>query len=320
MAEIKMPLYVVTGFLGAGKTRLMQAWARMLPRGEAYFVVSEFGTGGVDQVVLGSSADVSWSDGCVCCTGYAATLTALERLAMRTRKEQRSAEIFLETSGASDLSVLLFELANDLRFRRYFDLRSIVTLIDCAGAIEMRAAFLEWRSQVASADIVALTHVDALSPSERAGRIARVRELINVRRPSRLMVAPSPEFLLAEMRASAPADRLARVAAVVGEADRDRHPGLRFTSLPFRSPQNLSRILAFADALVCLAPSLLRLKMLVPSPDSSTEFYLVQIVSGRLQQPETVSVAPNDNSGSIYAIDNTLGSREIESMSDLFFE
>jgi cobalamin biosynthesis protein CobW len=100
----KIPVTVITGFLGSGKTTLIRH-LMMNPQGKRLAIlVNEFGTVGVDGDILKSCADescpaeniVELANGCICCTvadDFIPTIEALMAL------PQRPDHILIETSG-----------------------------------------------------------------------------------------------------------------------------------------------------------------------------------------------------------------------------
>ena len=100
----KIPVTVITGFLGSGKTTLIQHLMQN-PQGKRLAIlVNEFGTVGVDGDILKSCADencpveniVELANGCICCTvaeDFIPTIEALMAL------PQRPDHIIIETSG-----------------------------------------------------------------------------------------------------------------------------------------------------------------------------------------------------------------------------
>ncbi|MBS3981586.1 MAG: cobalamin biosynthesis protein CobW [Rhodobacteraceae bacterium] len=100
----KIPVTVITGFLGAGKTTLIRHLMQN-PQGKRLAIlVNEFGTVGVDGDILKACADdncpveniVELANGCICCTvadDFIPTIEAL--MAMPTRPDH----IIIETSG-----------------------------------------------------------------------------------------------------------------------------------------------------------------------------------------------------------------------------
>jgi cobalamin biosynthesis protein CobW len=100
----KIPVTVITGFLGSGKTTLIRH-LMMNPQGKRLAVlVNEFGTVGVDGDILKSCADdncpveniVELANGCICCTVADDFIPTIEAL---MAMPQRPDHILIETSG-----------------------------------------------------------------------------------------------------------------------------------------------------------------------------------------------------------------------------
>lgn len=131
----KIPVTVITGFLGAGKTTLIRHLMAH-PQGRRLAVlVNEFGTVGVDGDILKSCADencpaeniVELSNGCICCTiadDFIPTIEALMALPVRPD------HILIETSGLALPKPLL----------RAFDWPAIRSRITVDGVIAVADA------------------------------------------------------------------------------------------------------------------------------------------------------------------------------------
>jgi cobalamin biosynthesis protein CobW len=100
----KIPVTVITGFLGAGKTTLIRHLMQN-PQGKRLAIlVNEFGTVGVDGDILKSCADencpveniVELANGCICCTVADDFIPTIEQL---MAMPQRPEHILIETSG-----------------------------------------------------------------------------------------------------------------------------------------------------------------------------------------------------------------------------
>lgn len=100
----KIPVTVITGFLGAGKTTLIRHLMQN-PQGKRLAVlVNEFGTVGVDGDILKSCADencpeeniVELANGCICCTVADEFIPTVETLLAMPRRPDH---ILIETSG-----------------------------------------------------------------------------------------------------------------------------------------------------------------------------------------------------------------------------
>jgi len=100
----KVPVTVVTGFLGSGKTTLIQHLIRNANGKKLAVLVNEFGSEGVDGDILKSCADadcpteniVELANGCICCTVADDFVPALDQILSRTPKVDH---ILIETSG-----------------------------------------------------------------------------------------------------------------------------------------------------------------------------------------------------------------------------
>ena len=100
----KVPVTVVTGFLGSGKTTLIQHLLANANGKKLAVLVNEFGSEGVDGEILKSCADancpeeniVELANGCICCTVADDFIPTMEQLLARP---VRPDHILIETSG-----------------------------------------------------------------------------------------------------------------------------------------------------------------------------------------------------------------------------
>ncbi|WP_296743953.1 cobalamin biosynthesis protein CobW [Mesorhizobium sp.] len=100
----KVPVTVVTGFLGSGKTTLIRHLITNANGKKLAVLVNEFGSEGVDGEILKTCADancpeeniVELANGCICCTVADDFIPAMEQLLSRP---VRPDHILIETSG-----------------------------------------------------------------------------------------------------------------------------------------------------------------------------------------------------------------------------
>ncbi len=126
--DARIPLTLLTGFLGAGKTTLIN---RLLTAedGEGMAVlVNDFGEINIDSdLIVGVEAEtVSLANGCVCCSIQGELLTALERLAQASPRPRK---VLLEASGVADPGAIAATLTND-RLARDFSLDGVICVAD----------------------------------------------------------------------------------------------------------------------------------------------------------------------------------------------
>ncbi|MEE2999169.1 MAG: GTP-binding protein, partial [Pseudomonadota bacterium] len=102
--KTKIPVTVITGFLGAGKTSLIRHMLENTSDKKLALIINEFGDLGIDGDVLKGCDNESCSEddvleltnGCICCTVADDFLPTLEMLLNR---KERPDQIVIETSG-----------------------------------------------------------------------------------------------------------------------------------------------------------------------------------------------------------------------------
>jgi len=155
-----VPVTVVTGFLGAGKTTLVNRWLGEAP-GMAV-VVNELGRVGVDAELLAERARtlVEIAGGCVCCTTQTELVRALEALARRSPPR-----ILVETSGAASPAGVLRAIARGA----YLD--GVVTVVDASRFETVLGEDLALE-QIGYADVLVLSRDDLVPLAEAEAALA----------------------------------------------------------------------------------------------------------------------------------------------------
>src|SRR5690348_4294666 len=113
----KIPVTVVTGFLGSGKTTLIRELLATPEGANTAVVVNEFGEEGIDNALLRASSDatVLLGNGCICCAVRTDLQESLRTLfADRVRGAVPSFQrVVIETSGLADPGPVLQTFASD---------------------------------------------------------------------------------------------------------------------------------------------------------------------------------------------------------------
>src|SRR4051812_3278503 len=113
----RIPVTIVTGFLGAGKTTLIRHFLGTPEGHGTAVVVNEFGAEDIDDALLRPSSDktVLLGNGCLCCVTRSDLQLALRGLvADRSRGEIPDfRRIVIETSGLADPSPILQTFSTD---------------------------------------------------------------------------------------------------------------------------------------------------------------------------------------------------------------
>ena len=156
-AEVSIPVTVVTGFLGAGKTTLVNRWLADVPRGDVAVIVNEHGAVAIDGELLAARVRtlVEITGGCVCCATQAELVHALDGLASSENAPKR---ILVETSGAASPAGVLQAIASGGR-NGAFTLDGVITVAD-AKRIDALAEHDLAFEQLGYADVVVLSRAD----------------------------------------------------------------------------------------------------------------------------------------------------------------
>jgi cobalamin biosynthesis protein CobW len=206
----KVPVTVVTGFLGSGKTTLISHLIRNAGGRRLAVIVNEFGTLGVDGEILKSCAIpdcpadniIELANGCICCTVADDFIPTVERL---LALDPRPDHILIETSGLA-LPKPLLRAFDWPEIRARITVDGVIALADAeavaAGrfapdpvAVDAQRAADEsldhdtplaevFEDQIACADVVLLTKADLAG----AEGIAAARAVIAAEAPRRLPV------------------------------------------------------------------------------------------------------------------------------------
>ena len=180
--EARLPVTVVTGFLGSGKTTLIKHILANQQGLRMAVIVNELSEIGIDGDLIVSAPDdvVELENGCICCSINNDFLDAIFRILNRGH---RIDYLVVETSGVSDpLPVVLTFLRSELRDRVRVD--SIITVVDagsfCLDQFESKAA----RSQLCHGDVVLLNKCDIVV----AERLRTLEEALRTVKPQARIV------------------------------------------------------------------------------------------------------------------------------------
>ncbi|WP_341316390.1 GTP-binding protein [Paraburkholderia sp. IMGN_8] len=172
----KIPTTVVTGFLGAGKTTLVNHIldrTRPMPIG---IVVNEFGEVGIDGqlIVADEEAVIEINNGCVCCTVRSDLVESV--LQLLARYGDRLERLIVETSGLADPAPVLQTFLADPDVRERVELESVIAVVDARHAHGQLSDDIA-REQIVFADRIVINKTDLVAPSALAALESSIRGL-----------------------------------------------------------------------------------------------------------------------------------------------
>ncbi len=162
--EEAIPVSLLTGFLGSGKTTVLNHLLHLPEMGHTAVIVNEFGEIGLDhELVVGGKEDmVLLNSGCLCCTVRGDLVNTLRDLMMvRMRGEVPPFErVMVETTGLADPAPILHTLMGDDLIARYYRLDGVITTIDAVNGLTTLDGQFESVKQAAVADRLLITKTD----------------------------------------------------------------------------------------------------------------------------------------------------------------
>ena len=315
----KIPVTLITGFLGAGKTTLISQLLRHPDMDRVAVVINEIGEIGIDNdLVKMSSENVSLlANGCLCCS----VRTDLQETLRELFGERRAGlipdfdRVIVETTGLADPAPVIQTLSSDSMVGAHYRLDGVVTLVDAVNALTQLEHSPEAERQIALADRIFITKTD-LAEKEQIERVRQAVHAINERadvRPCTLGQLHPRELVnigLSHARADAQTLRFlgesltpesgespAAGQRYLGERLPNRHdPSVRTLSLRFDQPFSWGTFSAAMELLINLrGKDLLRVKGIV---NVEGEPVVVQGVGHVFHPPIKLDRWPSADTGS----------------------
>jgi G3E family GTPase len=279
----KIPVTLVTGFLGSGKTTLIGKLVKHPDMNRVAVVIKEVGEIGIDHdlVTMTSENITLLANGCICCSVRTDMQETLRELFSQRRAGLMIDfdRVIIETTGLADPAPVIQTLVSDTLLGAQYRLDGVVTLVDAVNGQYQLGSQPEAIKQIALADRIFITKQDLAAASEiaeltesiiainQSAQISALTngeidpyQLINLGLSSARASLGTLQFLGEPLQSSdeAPQERY------LGAKRTQHDPAIATLSLRFEKPFSWS---AFSSALDLLAtlrgPDLLRIKGIV---------------------------------------------------------
>lgn len=176
-----IPILLVTGFLGSGKTTVLNHLLRQPALVRTAVVVNEFGDVGLDHELVEAATEnlILLQSGCLCCTIRGDLVETLNRLLeQRSRGKVHAFDrVVIETTGLADPAPILHTLITDGFLSEAFHLDGVIATVDAAAGSATLDIQGEAVKQAAMADRILLTKTDLVEPDTVRALEERLRAI-----------------------------------------------------------------------------------------------------------------------------------------------
>jgi G3E family GTPase len=176
-----IPVTVITGFLGSGKTTLINRLVRDPAMGDAAVLVNEFGEIGLDHELVEhvDETTVLVGAGCLCCSLRGELVAGIKTLLARRAQGAVPAfgHLLIETTGLADPAPVLHTLLADDTLKRACRPAGVVTTVDALHGGEQLDRNPESLRQATAADRIVLTKTELAGERDLQRLRARLLEL-----------------------------------------------------------------------------------------------------------------------------------------------
>ncbi|MGA8078482.1 MAG: GTP-binding protein [Xanthobacteraceae bacterium] len=177
----RIPVTVVTGFLGAGKTTLIRRFLQSDEGRGTAVIVNEFGAVGIDDVLVRDAAEqtVLLGNGCLCCITRSDLQVALRQLVFDRERGSLPpfARVLIETSGLADPAPILQTFSTDRALGGEFHIDVVLAVVDAVNGEATLDGASEARKQIILADRLIVSKTDLADATAVEGLTRRLQAL-----------------------------------------------------------------------------------------------------------------------------------------------
>lgn len=177
----RIPVTLLTGFLGSGKTTILNYLLRQPGMAGTAVLINEFGEIGIDHHLVEQVDENTMilDSGCLCCSVREDLVKALKDLALRSAKREIPpvSRVLIETTGLADPAPVISTLTQERFVSARYVFDGLITAVDATHASRQMDARQEAMRQIAMADRLLITKCDLADAAMLAQLDARLTTL-----------------------------------------------------------------------------------------------------------------------------------------------
>lgn len=168
LEEARTPVILLTGFLGSGKTTVLNQLLQLPEMADTAVIINEFGEVGLDHLLVEQVSENLrlLQSGCLCCTVRGDLVDTL--IDLHERRRHRTfppfSRVIIETTGLADPTPVLQTFMIDLGVTAHYRLEQVITLVDSVNGMRTLDVHTEALKQVMLADRLLLSKTDLTDP------------------------------------------------------------------------------------------------------------------------------------------------------------
>ncbi len=171
MTDNRTPITVLTGFLGAGKTTVLNQLISQPALSKSLVLINEFGEIGLDHHLVSELREdtvMELNSGCLCCTIRGDLVRTLKDARWRFAREGEPwfERVVIETTGLADPAPIIHTLMTDGHIADRYRLDGVVAVVDGVNGLATIDNHEEALKQAAMADCLVLTKTDLASDTQ----------------------------------------------------------------------------------------------------------------------------------------------------------